>query len=38
MLWTPPGGIYVADALYSGEGTIIRSERILRFEPDGSRR
>lgn len=29
-------GIYVADALYSGEGTIIQSERIFRFEPDGS--
>lgn len=29
-------GIYVADALYSGVGTIIQAERILRFEPDGS--
>lgn len=31
-----PDGIYVADALYSGKGTIIEAERILRFEPDGS--
>lgn len=31
-----PDGIYVADALYSGVGTIIQSERILRFNPDGS--
>ena len=31
-----PEGIYVADALYSGEGTIVSAERILRFEPDGS--
>lgn len=31
-----PDGIYVADALYSGEGTIVQAERILRFKPDGS--
>ena len=31
-----PEGIYVADALYSGEGTIVQAERILRFETDGS--
>ena len=31
-----PDGIYVADALYAGTGTIIQAERILRFEPDGS--
>lgn len=31
-----PEGIYVADALYSGVGTIVQSERILRYEPDGS--
>lgn len=31
-----PGGIYVADAVYAGVGTIVQSERILRFAPDGS--
>lgn len=31
-----PDGIYVADALYAGTGTIVQAERILRYEPDGS--
>lgn len=31
-----PDGIYVADAVYSGAGTVICAERIMRFESDGS--
>jgi len=31
-----PDGIYVVDTLYAGTGTIIQSERLWRFEPDGT--
>ena len=31
-----PDGIYVADALYAGTGTVVQSERLWRFETDGS--